>query len=232
VAGIADDSNVVHLNVQKQVLVANGGVRVQVVRLVQVGQPHKQVDIAGHLKQLADATGLLLGHAGEDTGPGEQKVEEGPEPGAEDEEEFRKAIEDLRKIGEENKEAPENPEQKPNADAENTEEDHVDKAVEKNEDGDKQEKDEGGNLLKPPSHPPKTQKAWNKVQEERRQQQENAQKENTNEGPVTVISTEESIKVQANYDERLGEEPQPPDSIFRRLGPSKQRYTILSRDEL
>jgi hypothetical protein len=73
------------------------------------------------------------------------------------------------------------------------------------------------------------------VQEERKQQQEKEatttpkQEEKEVE---TVINTEESIKVEADYDERLGEEPQPPESIFRRLGPSKQRYTILSRDEL
>ena len=83
-AAAGGDDNVVHLNVQKQVIMAGGGVKVQVVRLVQVGQPHKQVDIAGQLKMLADATGQLIAEGEAQGGTGADADENDKGPGEED----------------------------------------------------------------------------------------------------------------------------------------------------
>ena len=54
-------------------------------------------------------------------------------------------------------------------------------------------------------------------------------------GETTVVEKVHKVKIQPDesYQERLQEKQKnPPESIFNRLRPSRDRYTILERDEL
>ncbi len=232
-----------HVNVQQQVIMSNDGVHVQIVRVVQVGpqQPINIKDQMNEIEKVIKETGEAGGDdkdenkegGDEEKNDGEvKKDEEKEEDKKEDKEaadQFERDINPRGKVLQKAEEKEENTEdegQKKTASEEEEEEVELkdDKYLENGEGkvDDKLQEDES--LIE----------KIDKEQDNKDKDSDNIEDLNkdNNEDYDIVHSKTKKIKIEDLGIPNQATQKNPPQSIFRNLGPSRHRYTILDKDEL
>ncbi len=248
-----------HVNVQQQVIMSNDGVHVQIVRVVQVG-PQQPLNIKDQMNEIEkvinDAKETTDENKDEDKeGEGQKTDEENKdeEKEGEDKEEDKKEDkeEDKKEDKEEDKEAAEqferdiNPRGKVLQQAEEEKQENAE--VKEHKKTASEEEEEEVELKDDKYLENGDEKVEDKSQEDESliekidKEQENKATENdniedlnkeSNEDYDIVHSKTKKIKIEDLGIPNQATQKTPPQSIFRNLGPSRHRYTILEKDEL